>query len=111
MASESVARAEVFQVANLVSPTTQSIVSRELMRAAGGSVTVFAFDSDQGLSEHSAPFDALVQVISGELKITIGGVAHTVVGGSSIIMPADVPHALQAVSASTMLLTMIRGEG
>jgi quercetin dioxygenase-like cupin family protein len=72
-------------------------------------VTLFAFEAGQGLSEHTAPFDALVQILDGEALITIGGEPQTVTTGEMIIMPANVPHALQAEKAFKMLLVMIRG--
>ncbi len=75
-----------------------------------GTITLFAFDRGQGLSEHSAPFDAVVQVIEGEAEIVIGGEVHRVRGGEIIIMPADVPHAVKAPEMFKMLLVMIRSE-
>ena len=83
------------------------IVSKEFVHA--GSLTLFAFDEGQGLSEHSAPFDATVQVIEGEAEIKIDGVPHVVKAGEMIIMPANHPHALFAHKRFKMLLTMIRG--
>ena len=71
-------------------------------------MTFFAFDAGQGLSEHTAPFDAMVQVVDGEAEITIAGTAHTVRAGEMIVMPAGAPHALRAVTRFKMLLTMIR---
>lgn len=86
-----------------------SVVSKEIIKKELGTVTVFAFDKGQGLSEHSAPFDAMVQIIDGEAEITISGVKHTVKAGEMIIMPADEPHALQAVNCPyKMILTMIK---
>jgi quercetin dioxygenase-like cupin family protein len=85
-----------------------SIVSREIVKKPAGSVTVFAFDEGQGLSEHIAPFDALVQVLEGEAEITISGKTHHLKGGDLILMPAQQPHALKALRPYKMLLTMIR---
>ena len=85
-----------------------SIVSREIVRKPTGTVTVFAFDAGQGLSEHTAPFDALVQVVDGEAEILIAGQPHTVTAGHVILMPANIPHAVKAVRRFKMLLTMIR---
>ena len=88
-----------------------SVVSREIIKKDIGTVTIFAFDKGQGLSEHSAPFDAFVQVIDGEAEITLAGQAHTVSKGQMIIMPGNVPHALQAVNSPfKMILTMIKSE-
>ncbi|MFC1547182.1 cupin domain-containing protein [Candidatus Neomarinimicrobiota bacterium] len=85
-----------------------SVVSRTLIKQEKGTVTLFAFDQDQALSEHTAPFDALVQVLEGSAEITIAGQAHLVQAGQMIIMPANQPHALRAVERFKMLLTMIR---
>jgi len=85
-----------------------SIVSREIMKKDAGTVTVFAFDEGQGLSEHTAPFDALVQVLDGEAAIKIAGTPHRVQAGQMIIMPAHKPHALKAIQRFKMMLFMIR---
>jgi quercetin dioxygenase-like cupin family protein len=87
---------------------TGAVVSRTIVKQKGGSVTLFAFDEGEGLSEHTAPFDALVQILDGEAKISIGGSSHAVTQGQSIVMPADIPHALHAVTRFKMLLTMIK---
>lgn len=88
-----------------------SVVSMEVIKKELGTVTLFAFDKGQGLSEHSAPFDAMVQIIDGEAEITLGGVPHTVKKGEMLIMPANVPHALQAVNGPyKMILTMIKSD-
>lgn len=85
-----------------------SIVSRTLTDKKTGTITLFAFAQGQGLSEHSAPFDAFVQVVEGELELTIGGREVRANAGEIVIMPADVPHALRAARPSKMLLVMIR---
>jgi len=85
-----------------------AIVSREIVKKPTGTVTVFAFDAGQGLSEHTAPFDALVQVVEGEVEIHISGKPHRLQGGDVILMPAGQPHALKALGRFKMLLTMIR---
>jgi quercetin dioxygenase-like cupin family protein len=84
------------------------VVSKEIVRKDTGTVTLFAFDQGQGLSEHTAPFDALVYILDGEAKITISGNPVQVKAGELIIMPANEPHALQAVQKFKMLLVMIR---
>jgi quercetin dioxygenase-like cupin family protein len=84
------------------------VVSREIVGKKAGTVTVFAFDDGQGLSEHTAPFDALVQVLDGEVEIRISGKPFHLKQGEVIVMPANEPHALKAVSKFKMLLTMIR---
>ena len=86
-----------------------SVISKTLLKKDTGNVTLFSFDAGQGLSEHTAPFDAVVQVLDGEAEISIGGSPTTVRAGEMIIMPADVPHALHAEKRFKMLLTMIRG--
>ena len=87
-----------------------AVVSRTLVQAGVGTITLFAFDEGQGLSEHSAPFDALVQILEGDAQITIGGETTSVTAGQALLMPADVPHALHAPRRYKMLLTMIRGK-
>ena len=85
-----------------------SIVSRVLLKRSGGSITLFAFDAGQGLSEHTAPFDAVAHVLEGEAEITIAGHAVLVTSGAMVLMPANQPHALTARTSFKMLLTMIR---
>lgn len=85
-----------------------AVVSKTLLDKKAGTLTLFSFDVGQGLSEHTAPYDATVQVIDGEAQITIAGKSQTVQTGELIIMPANVPHALQAEKAFKMLLIMIR---
>ncbi len=102
---------EKFTVGNaleLVAYQAGAVVSRELVKKKTGSVTVFAFDKDQGLSEHTAPFDALVQVLDGVTEITVGGTPHRLGKDELILMPANVPHALKAVERFKMVLIMIR---
>jgi quercetin dioxygenase-like cupin family protein len=96
------------RLAGLVEFGPGAVVSRTLVKRGTGTVTLFAFDAGQGLSEHTAPFDALVQVLEGEAEVVLGGKAHRLAGGDAILMPADVPHALAAVRPFKMLLTMIR---
>jgi len=85
-----------------------SVVSKTLKQNPAGTITLFAFDAGQGLSEHSAPFDAVVQVIDGEGLFIIGGEEHNLKEGQLIIMPANVPHAVKAERRFKMLLTMLR---
>lgn len=95
-------------LAKLVEYQSGAIVSRRIMKSQSGTVTLFAFDIAQSLSEHTAPFDALVQVIDGVAEITISGKASSLRAGDMIIIPADEPHAVQAVSRFQMVLTLIR---
>jgi quercetin dioxygenase-like cupin family protein len=93
----------------LVSYVSGSVVSRTLVKNAAGTITLFAFDAGQGLSEHSAPYDALVQVVDGATMLTIGGTPVPAAAGETVLMPANVPHAVHASQRFKMLLTMIRG--
>ena len=86
-----------------------SVVSRTLLKNAAGTITLFAFDAGQGLSEHSAPYDAVVQIVDGAATLTIGGKDVPAVAGETVLMPANVPHALHASQRFKMVLTMIRG--
>lgn len=106
--SEHLSTDHVSVLKDLVQVAEGAIVSRVLARSSGGNVTLFAFDGGQGLSEHTAPFDALVQVVSGRLDLRIGDSSHSVGAGEVIRMPADVPHALHAPEPARMLLTMLR---
>jgi quercetin dioxygenase-like cupin family protein len=99
---------KALDLAGLVDYQEGAVVSRTIIEAQAGTVTLFAFGAGQGLSEHSAPFDALVYVLDGRAEVIIGGQANDVGAGQMIIMPADVPHALHAPEAFKMLLVMIR---
>jgi len=92
----------------LVTYQPGSVVSHEILKKKTGSVTAFAFDANEGLSEHTAPFDALVHVLEGTAEVTIDGTPHHVGRGEMILMPAGHPHALKAVERFKMLLVMIR---
>jgi quercetin dioxygenase-like cupin family protein len=100
--------AEVAKADQLVNYQEGSIVSREIVKKPTGTVTVFAFDEGQGMSEHTSPFEALVHVIDGEAEIGIAGKPHTLHNGEIILMPANQPHALKAEKRFKMILTMIR---
>jgi quercetin dioxygenase-like cupin family protein len=100
--------AQVAKLAELVDYQDGSVVSREIISKKTGTVTLFAFDQGQGLSEHTAPFDALVHVFDGEAEIIISGKPLHVKEGEIVIMPADQPHALKAIKKFKMMLTMIR---
>lgn len=101
----------VMNLNELVAYQKGAVVSRTLVEKDAGTVTMFAFDEGQALSEHTAPFDALVQVSDGEAEIRIAGVPHRVGAGEMIIMPANLPHALKALTPFKMMLTMIRAHG
>lgn len=97
-----------FNLSNLIAYQEGSVVSRTIIAKDAGTVTLFAFAQGQGLSEHTAPFDAMVQVLDGEGTFIIGGKEHVVSAGSIIIMPGGIPHAVKAHQKFKMLLTMIR---
>ena len=101
-------KAEVLRLAELVAYQDGAVVSRQITKVDAGNVTLFAFDKDQELSEHTAPFDALVQVLEGETEVKISGKLYQLGTGDVIIMPADEPHAVRAIQRFKMLLTMIR---
>ncbi len=100
--------AKALKLAELVDYQAGSVVSREVINKKTGTVTIFAFDKGQGLSEHTAPFDAMVYILDGEAEVTISGKVHRVKDGEMIIMPANQPHALKAPTTFKMALVMIR---
>lgn len=101
---------EIMKLKELVSYQSNAIVSKTIVEKETGTVTLFAFDKDQALSEHTAPFDALAQIIEGRAEISIAGVSHLVNEGEMLVMPAHQSHALKALTPFKMLLTMIRAE-
>jgi len=102
--------AEAIELTGLVAYAGGSIVSRTLAENQAGTLTLFAFDAGQSLSEHSAPFDAIVQILDGAAELTIGGNKVTAAAGRIVIMPANVPHAVKATGRFKMLLTMLRAK-
>ncbi len=100
--------ATIIEPAELVAYQEGAVVSRTVTKKPSGTITAFAFDKGQELSEHTAPFDAIVQVLDGEVELTVGGESSRLSAGQMLIMPADVPHAVTAVERFKMLLTMIR---
>ncbi|MDR4499362.1 MAG: cupin domain-containing protein [Candidatus Scalindua sp.] len=100
--------AQPAKLINLVNYQDCSVVSREIINKKTGTVTIFAFDEGQGLSEHTAPFDALVYLLEGEVEIVISGRPLHLKEGEIVIMPANQPHALKAIKKFKMMLTMIR---
>jgi quercetin dioxygenase-like cupin family protein len=109
MGNKLFATAEIMQFTQKVEYSKEGIVSKVVIDKPSGTITLFAFDSGQRLSEHSAPYDALVQVLEGEAEIIIDGKPFLLKEGDSIIMPAGIPHAVNAPDRFKMLLTMIRG--
>jgi quercetin dioxygenase-like cupin family protein len=101
-------KAEVKRLVDLMDYQEQSVVSRTIIDKKTGTVTLFAFDQTQGLSEHTAPFDALIYLLDGKAEITISGETFHLKQGEMIIMPANKPHAVKAIEKFKMILTMIR---
>ena len=99
---------KIARLADLVTYQQGAVVSREIMNQKAGTVTVFAFDEGQGLSEHTAPFDALVYLLDGEAEVTISGRPLHLREGEMVIMPANQPHVLKAIKRFKMMLTMIK---
>ena len=99
---------QAIKAADLVAYQEGSVISRQVLGKKTGTVTLFAFDQGQGLSEHTAPFDALVHVLEGEVDVSISKQSHRVREGQVIVMPANEPHALKAVTRFKMMLVMIR---
>ena len=99
---------KIFLPGEEVDYSPKSVVSKTIIKKSTGTVTLFAFDEGEGLSEHTAPFDALVQILDGEAEITVGGNPHAVKQGEAIILPANIPHSLKAEKRFKMMLTMIK---
>jgi len=108
--ANTIASGEALSLRSLITPTPHGIASRVLARAPGGSLTLFAFDAGQGLSEHTSPFDAFVLVLEGTVTLTIGGTPVPAAAGTIVNMPANVPHAVDAPGAARLLLVMLRDE-
>ena len=96
------------KISDLIEYQKDSVVSKTLIKKEKGTITIFAFDKEQGLSEHTAPFDALVQVVDGKADVLLNGESNIVSEGEMIIMPANVPHALKAIEKFKMMLVMIK---
>jgi quercetin dioxygenase-like cupin family protein len=103
-------KGKAFNLEQFIDYAEGSVVSKTLLKKDTGNITLFAFDSGQGLSEHTAPFDAVVYILDGQAEITIGGQPQIVAAGQMLVMPANVSHALQAKVQFKMLLVMIRGK-
>lgn len=101
-------KSQIFKLAEMISYQEGSVVSRQITKAEAGNVTLFAFDAGQELSEHTAPFDALAQILDGQAEIRISDRSYTLNPGEAVILPAGEPHAVKAVERFKMLLTMIR---
>lgn len=108
--TSSVAKGKTFNLKEYIDYDDGAVVSKTLIKKDIGNITLFAFDEGQGLSEHTAPFDAVVHILDGKAEITIGGQSQDVIAGEMLIMPANIAHALHAKTPFKMLLVMIRGE-
>ena len=108
MENEKIEQGTPFVFANSINYQIDGIVSKRIIQKEKGNITLFAFDAGQKLSEHTAPFDAMVQVMQGSAEIVIGGKPNQLMAGQRIIMPANIPHAVNANERFIMLLTMIR---
>jgi quercetin dioxygenase-like cupin family protein len=97
-----------FSYSNSIDYAPQAVVSKQILKKNTGNISLFAFDKDEGLSEHTAPFDALVHIVEGKADVILGGKSHILEAGQCIIMPANLPHAIKAVEAFKMVLTMIK---
>lgn len=106
--SSEIRAAEQVHLAELTSYQEGAVVSRTLINRKAGTITLFAFDEGQGLSEHTAPYDAVAHILEGDAEITISGKPLQLRGGQMVLMPANQPHALKALTKFKMLLTMIR---
>lgn len=107
--SKGIEHSQAIPLAGSIQYADGAVVSKTILDHPAGTVTLFAFDQGQKLSEHTAPFDALVHVLDGAAELVIGGRSVMVKSGEAAIMPADVPHAVNAVEPFKMVLTMIRG--
>ncbi len=99
---------KVFSIDNSIEYSSGGVISKQVLKKKSGNVTLFSFDKDQGLTEHTSPFDAMVHILDGVAEIKIDGVPHLLKTGDCIIMPANHPHALHAVEPFKMVLTMIK---
>lgn len=103
-------KGKVFSYEEHVDYANEAVVSKHVLKKESGNISLFAFAKGEGLSEHTAPFDAVVYVVDGKAEVKIDGVSHFLQRGDSIIMPADVPHALHAPEQFKMVLTMIKSK-
>jgi quercetin dioxygenase-like cupin family protein len=101
-------KSQVLNLVEMVNYQDGAVVSRQVIKEDAGNITLFAFDQEQGLSEHTAPYDAIAHILEGAAEITISGKPFDLKAGDAIIMPANEPHALKATQKFKMLLTMIR---
>ena len=106
--SNTIVPAQPFDAAGSIAYADGAVVSKTILKKPSGNITLFAFDAGEGLSEHTTPHEALVQVLDGSVEITIGGEAHLLQAGQSLILPANIPHAVKAQERFKMMLTMLK---
>ncbi len=106
--SDKIESSKAFAPIDSIAYADKSVVSKTILKKPAGNITLFAFDSGEGLSEHTTPHDAMLQILDGKADITIGGNLHTLQAGQSIILPANIPHAVKANEKFKMMLTMIK---
>lgn len=102
-------KGKIFSVNSMVDYADGGVVSKELIHNGSGSVTLFSFDAGQGLSEHTAPYDALIQVVDGEMELTVEDISHVIKTGEAFVIPSGSRHSVNAAKRFKMLITMIRG--
>ncbi len=110
MESNEFEKGKKFSFAKSISYAEKAVVSKHILKKETGNISLFAFDKGEGLSEHTTPFDALVLIVDGKANIIIDGVSHVLEIGDTIIMPANIPHALKAVEKFKMVLTMLKSK-
>jgi len=103
-------KGKVFPYAESIAYSDNAVVSKHILKKETGNISIFAFDKGEGLSEHTAPFDAVVSIVDGKADVLIDGVSHVLAAGENIIMPANIPHALHALEKFKMVLTMIKSQ-
>lgn len=108
--SNELEKGKTFSYDQSIDYSDKAVVSKHILKKETGNISLFAFDKGEGLSEHTAPFDAVVSVIDGRADVQIDGVSHILNAGENIIMPANIPHALHAVERFKMVLTMIKSQ-
>jgi quercetin dioxygenase-like cupin family protein len=101
---------KIFSYKDSIAYSEHAVVSKQILKREAGNISIFAFDKGEGLSEHTAPFDAVVSIVDGKAEVKIDGVSHVLEAGGIIIMPANVPHALYAIEKFKMVLTMIKSQ-
>ena len=103
-------KGKIFPYAESIAYSDNAVVSKHILKKETGNISIFAFDKGEGLSEHTAPFDAVVSIVDGKADVLIDGVSHVLAAGDNIIMPANIPHALHALEKFKMVLTMIKSQ-